>query len=111
VILDNTDAYVFCYACGLRMPYYQVWRWAGSAWEMVRLSDLPDTAPAEVRDLNNRAVELVGGGFWQEGQAMIAEAAAQAPEEPSVIWNKLLIDLKAEALGSQLYPDAYPLIS
>jgi hypothetical protein len=61
--------------------------------------------------LNNRAVELVGGGFWQEGQSMIAEAAAQAPEEPSVIWNKLLIDLKAEALGSQLYPDAYPLIS
>jgi hypothetical protein len=110
VLLDASDPYVFCYACGVRYVQYQVLRWNGSQLVPVELTPLPDSAPADVRDLNNQAVELAGAELWKEAQASAEKALALAPQDPTVIWNAALIRLHAEAYQSQLKDSPYPLL-
>jgi hypothetical protein len=110
VLLDASDPYVFCYACGVRYVQYQVLRWNGSQLVPVELTPLPDSAPTDVRDLNNRAVNLAGAELWKEAQATAAQALALAPQDPTVIWNAALIGLYAEAYQSQLKDSPYPLL-
>ena len=46
VRLDDTDAYVFCYACGLREVGFQVARWNGANLVMAPLARLAPSALA-----------------------------------------------------------------
>jgi len=110
VLLDASDPYVFCYACGVRYIQYQVLRWNGSQLVPVELTSLPDSAPADVRNFNNLAVKLAGAELWKEAQAAAEKALALAPQDPTVIWNTALIRLRAEAYQSQLKDSPYPLL-
>jgi tetratricopeptide (TPR) repeat protein len=94
----------------VRYIRYQVLRWNGSKLVLVELTLLPDSAPAEVRDLNNRAVKLAGAELWKEAQATAGQALALAPQDPTVTWNAALIRLHAEAYQSQLKDSPYPLL-
>ncbi len=73
VVLDATDHYVFCYACGVRLVNYQVQRWDGQKMVEVKLQLLPESAPAELRALTHQAVELAQAGFWKDAQATISQ--------------------------------------
>jgi len=110
VLLDASDPYVFCYACGVRYVQYRVLRWNGSQLVPVELAPLPDSAPTDVRDFNNLAVKLAGAELWKEAQATAEKALALAPQDPTVIWNAALIRLHAEAYQSQLKDSPYPLL-
>jgi hypothetical protein len=110
VLLDASDPYVFCYACGVRYVQYQVLRWNGSQLVPVELTPLPDSAPTDVRDLNNQAVKLAGAELWKEAQATVGQALALAPQDPTVTWNAALIGLYAEAYQAQLKDSPYPLL-
>lgn len=107
-VLDATDAYVFCYACGVRLEQFTVLRWNGSEMAEVTLTPLAESTPAELRELNDRAVELAEAGLWKDAQATIEEAQALAGGDETVAWNAALIDLTAEAREN---PDSpYPLL-
>ena len=114
VVLNTTENYVFCYACGVRLQHGVVLRWNGEALEQVELAPLPPMAPAELADLNNRAVELAGGELWKDAQATIAEAALLAPADLEVAeilrWNEIVIDLIASARAEQVEQGTYPLL-
>jgi len=110
VLLDASDPYVFCYACGVRYVQYRVLRWNGSQLVPVELAPLPDSAPTDVRDFNNLAVKLAGAELWKEAQATAERALALAPQDPTVTWNAALIRLHAEAYQSQLKDSPYPLL-
>jgi hypothetical protein len=122
VVLNQTENYVFCYACSVRLPMFQILRWDGQQMVPLSLTPLPETAPADLRQLNDRAVELAQAELWQEAQATIAAANAagsaadsaadtQAPESQSTVaWNAILIDLVAEARAEQALTGIYPLL-
>jgi hypothetical protein len=110
VLLDASDPYVFCYACGVRYIQYRVLRWNGSQLVPVELTPLPDSAPADVRDSNNLAVQLAGAELWKEAQAAAEKALALAPQDPTVVWNAALIRLYAEAYQAQIKDSPYPLL-
>jgi hypothetical protein len=110
VLLDASDPYVFCYACGVRYIQYRVLRWNGSQLVPVELTPLPDSAPADVRDSNNLAVKLAGAELWKQAQAAAEKALALAPQDPTVVWNAALIRLYAEAYQAQLKDSPYPLL-
>ncbi len=110
VLLDASDPYVFCYACGVRYIQYSVLRWNGSQLVPVELTPLPDAAPADVLNFNNLAVKLAGAELWKEAQPAAEKALALAPQDPTVIWNAALIRLHAEAYQSQLKDSPYPLL-
>jgi hypothetical protein len=114
VVFDWTEYYVFCYACGVRLPMFGILRWDGERLVPVQLATLPETAPADVRELNDRAVALAGAELWKEAQATMAQvgtAAVQDAELRSILaWNRVLIDLNAGARAEEARSGVYPLL-
>jgi hypothetical protein len=110
VVLDRSENYVFCYACGVRLPSYQVLRWDGAQLVEVDLTPLPEPAPTDVRRLTNRAVELAQAGLWKDARTTIAQAQALQPKDPTVGWDAALIRLHADAREEQARSGPYPLL-
>ena len=110
VVLNATDPYIFCYACGVRLYAAQILRWDGTQLTPVTLAPLPEDAPADLRDLNNRAVALAEANLYPAALSLIEEALTLAPEDPTVYWNAQEIRLYAE--NRLAYVDGgYPILS
>ena len=97
VILDTTDYYVFCYACGARLAQYDVLRWNRNRMEPVVLKKLPAGSPAELSRLNDLALTQVQGGLWKEAMAAVDEGRQLKLDDPTFEWNGIVIELNAEA--------------
>jgi hypothetical protein len=112
VLLDASEYYVFCYACGVRRVQYEVYRWDGAQMVRVMLSPLSEAAPAEVREFNDNLVALAQAGLWKDALAMLPEAAAFSYSEPAFSWNLAYIRLNAEARKAEAEGEspAYPLL-
>ena len=118
VVLNATEYYVFCYACGVRHPYFSVYAWMGDQLLPVEISALMmgqrGTPPDEA---NSRAVQLAQAGLWPDALAAIKEAVTLAgaddPPTPtgSLRWNDALIQLNADAQLASLQSSPYPLLS
>ena len=118
VVLNATEYYVFCYACGVRHPYFSVYTWLGDEMLPVEVSALMmgqrGTPPDEA---NSRAVQLAQAGLWPDALAAIKEAENLAgdddPPTPtgSLRWNAALIQLNHDAQLAALQDSPYPLLS
>lgn len=115
VLIDASEYYVFCYACGVRRVDYQVWRWDGSQMSPVTLAPLPADAPAALQTANDQAVALADAGLWKDALATLDEALALGESDPSDTfhWNEIAIRLNATAKQAEISEDpmAYPLLS
>jgi putative hemolysin len=118
IVLDATEPYIFCYACGVRHPYFAVYTWLGDALAQIEISDLmmgQRGTPAD--EANSRAVALAEAGLWPDALAAIDEAVALAGDDDppaasgSLRWNQALIRLNHDALLSAANESAYPLLS
>jgi hypothetical protein len=110
VVLDQSDPYVFCYACGVRFYKYQVLRWDGSKLSEVKLTLLPDSAPADLRAANNQAVTLAQAGLWKDAQEVISKTIALKSSDTTVAWNTALIKLHSDPFAKQAANGPYPLL-
>lgn len=114
VILNQTENYVFCYACSVRLPQYQVLTWDGQDLVEVQLSPLPSSAPEELREANDLAVELAMAQLWKDAQEAMAQAVSLAGEDgelaETVAWNAALIDLHADARAEQASQGIFPIL-
>ena len=115
VVVDATDYYVFCYACGVRAVYDSVLRWDGEGLTRVELQPLPKTAPIRLRTLNNRTVRLAEAGLWKDALANLDKLEAAAAFDPNSVvgWNVGLIRHNGEArrAAAQAPEQAYPLMT
>ncbi len=111
VVLDATEHYVFCYACGVTRPQYSVLAWDGKQLSEVKLSLLTDASATDLRQLNDEAVRLAQAGLWKDAQTNIAKAAALKSDDPVVKWNAALIELHAQAYQDQIKAESYPLLN
>jgi hypothetical protein len=111
VILNQSDEYVFCYACNVRYVAWKVLRCDEQGCSEVTLSGLPDSAPAEVRALNDQAAALAKAGLWKDAQAAIERALASGVYYPTLATNAALIRLHVEALERQVREGGYPLLA
>jgi hypothetical protein len=110
VVLDATDYYVFCYACGVREINYTVMRWDGQQMAGVKLAPLPATRPGELHDLTNQAIALAQAGLWKDAQAAITQTLLLQQDNPDATWAAGLIRLTASARAEQAQSGAYPLL-
>lgn len=110
VILDHTNSYVFCYACGVRYFNFSVLRWDGTQLVEQALTPLHDSAPTAVRDYTNRAVELANAGLWRDAEVASAKAWELSPDDQQVVWNAALIRLETAAWLEQIRFAPYPLL-
>ncbi len=115
VVLDQSDPYIFCYACGARKVQFQVLYWDATQGklEAAELEPLPAGLPESVTGPANRAVELARAGLWKGAYARIREASEAAQGVPgdktALKWDEVIIRLHAEALAETLTIE-YPLI-
>ncbi len=111
VVLDATEYYVFCYACGVRLYNYSVLRWDGAQMVPVVPAELGGDAPAELVELNNRAVELAKAGLYKDALAVVDNMEALGVDDPTAAWNARLIRLTGERRAEQPSGNsAYPLL-
>jgi Tol biopolymer transport system component len=112
VVLDVSDDYVFCYACGVRYPQYNILRWDGTRLAPVTLTPLTESAPEALRTANAQAMALVAAGLWKEAVAVIDEAIALGEEDPIFEWNAVYIQYNAAAKAAAAEDEAgYPLLN
>jgi len=106
VILDQSDAYVFAYASGVRLVNYELLRWNGSELETVGLVCCQGSG--EAWELNDRAVTVAEAELWQDARELIGRARSQAPGDEIIAWNAALINLIAGGRENAIGP--YPLL-
>lgn len=118
VVLDTTERYVFCYACGVSAPYFQVYTWDGKQMRPVAIAPLGQAEQDQPYwRPNNEAVRLAEAGLWAEALARVDEAVqAAGAADPltaagSLRWNQALIKLDHDAYLKALQASAYPLLS
>lgn len=107
VRLDDTDAYVFCYACGVREVGFQVARWNGANLVMAPLAGLAPSALSPAGSAVDFAIDLTGANLWSDAIDAIDLAAHLAPDDPTIEWNAILIRAQAaerEAAAGEVYP-------
>jgi hypothetical protein len=107
VILDLSEPYVFAYAAGVRLVNYHVLTWNGSQLMPVELTRLDETAPVELRDLNNRAIDLAQANLLLDAELAIEGARALDPANQTVAWNAILINT---VLRGRQQVQVYPLL-
>ena len=120
VVLDASDYYVFCYACGVVDIGFQVFAWDQANGRMLERQIEPmlmGQSGHPARDLTNEAVALAQAGLWQDAAAVIerAKQAAANVQPPftndTVDWDYGLIKLHAGALADAAANSGYPLLS
>ncbi len=111
VVFNETDNYVFCYACSVRYPRYRVLRWDGSRLVEVPLTPLAGSAPQGLQQLTNRAVELAKAGLWKDAQAAAGQAQALGVKNATATWDAAIIRLHAEAFADLVREGTYPLLN
>jgi hypothetical protein len=110
VVLDATDYYVFCYACGVRKISYTVLRWDGQKMAEVKLAPLPAAQPGELYNLTSQAITLAQAGLWKDAEAAISQTVLLQQDNPDALWAAGLIRLTATARAEQAQSGAYPLL-
>lgn len=111
VVLNATDPYVFCYACGVRLYNISILRWNGAQLLPVELTRLPDDTVADLRDANNRAVELAEASLFPDALPLIDEALSYAPNDERVYWNHQFIHALAQGRADYAFSTPFPLIN
>lgn len=112
VLLDASDPYVFCYACGVRLVQWAIERWDGTQMISVTLAALSADAPAEVATFNQELLDLAQAGLWKEVLIKLDEAAALSYTEPALAWNLIYARLNGEARQAATANEpAYPLLA
>ncbi|HUX87124.1 MAG TPA: hypothetical protein VMW65_08990 [Chloroflexota bacterium] len=112
VVLDQSDNLIFCHACGVTRFSFKVLDWNGSTMVPLNLTPLPVSAPADLRNPTNRAIQLARAGLWQEAEATIAPVSARttAAKDPVLAADAGLIRLSAETFAKQAQNGPYPLL-
>jgi hypothetical protein len=112
VVLDQSDYYVFCYACGVVEVFYRLVRWDGSRLVDVALEPLPDTAPADLRAINDEVITLAQAGLWLDASILAGQMDDMHVDNqhPTATWNSTLIRLIADGRAEHARMGEYPLL-
>lgn len=112
VLLDATDYYVFCYACGVRAVSWSPYRWDGIQMVPVVLTELSAAASEPAQGFNKRLLALAEAGLWKDAQALLAEGGILSYREEALEWNQVYVRVNAEARQEVATGEsAYPLLS
>jgi tetratricopeptide (TPR) repeat protein len=111
-IIDQSDFYVFCYACNVIEVAYELMRWDGEQMVQVVLEPAPETAPDPLQQAMDDAIMLAQAGLWQDAEILAEEAAQLNRDDPdeTITWNTLLIRLIAEGRADHARTTEYPLL-
>ena len=111
LLLNNSDPYIFCYACGVKQYWAQLFYWDGQTLVEVTPAHLGDEYSADLRAFNDRAAEFAAASLFADALAQIEQAEAIAPENTTVSWNAIWIRHHLEASRQEASASLYPLLN
>jgi hypothetical protein len=118
VVLDQSDYYVFCYACGVRKIMYQVFYWDFPNRRMLeaRIDYYYMGQPQPMRDVLNPAVDMANAGLWKDALVQITQARELLPSYPesdavALGWDYALIKLHADTMAADIATSPYPVLA
>lgn len=111
LLLNNSDPYIFCYACGVRQYWAQLYYWDGQTLMEVTPTPLAEDQPEELRAFNDRAAALAAASLFADAWEQIEQAEAIAPEDATVAWNAIWIRHHLEASREEASSSSYPLLN
>jgi len=111
VLLNASDPYVFCYACGVRLVQWQINRWDATQMISVTFETLSDSAPTDVNAFNDKLIALAQAGLWQDALATLEEAGIFSYTEAALQWNLIYVRVNGEARRAATTDSAYPLLT
>ena len=110
VLLDTTENYIFCYACGVRRFDLIAYQWDGSTFKARDLEPLSAQAPAELRTAVERAIAQAQAGLWKDASATIDSIQMPAQKDATLAWDSGLIRQIANGRKQAINDQAYPLL-
>ena len=93
VVLNDSDPYIFCFACATELQRVALYRWTGAQLERVELRAPPDRSDEQVE----RVVALAKADLWREAAAAAIDASRAFPESADVRWLSILVNWTAVA--------------
>lgn len=112
VVLNWSEDYVFCYACGVRIPMFGLYRWDGKQIVEVNLSEIQNHTSNQAVEMNNEAVQLAKAELWMDARSKIIQAKELDGQNSDLIyWNAILINLIADARENAVSESPLPLLS
>ncbi len=94
VVLNDSNPFVFCYACAVEERREQVYRWVDGAYRLVPL-EAPDGLPAELAEAAGRVVRLARADLWREAAALAATTARRGGGRADLRWLSILVNRTA----------------
>lgn len=108
--IDNSDPYIFCYACGVSQYWAQLYFWDGQSFVEVVPTPLSNEYDEKLRELNNRAVELAQASLFADALTQIEQAQAMARGNDTVDWNAIWIRHHLEASRREAAMSKFPVL-
>ena len=111
VVVDDSDPYVFCYACAVELKREILYWWDGSRLVPVDLRAPVGNVPPAVADQVDEVMALAQGSLWRDAALAAIAAARQAPGSPEVRWLSVLVNRTAAARLLHAGSVAQPLLT
>lgn len=110
VVLNATDPYVYCYACGVRAWGEIIYRWVGGEPTAVNLAAVESDSPPVV-DLTERAARYANANLWRRARSTMQLAVIEAPDDLAVRWLQIAIDRTAALRLADAGAEPQPLLT
>jgi hypothetical protein len=110
VILNATDPYIYCYACGVRAWDELIYRWVDADLVEVARVPVPHTDQAVVA-LTSQAAMFARADLWRHAEEVAALAVDAAPGDADVRWLHRAIARVAAARLEDAGASSQPLLT
>ncbi len=110
IVLNATDPYVYCYACGVRAWHEVIYRWMDGELVEVPLAGVAADNQL-VTDLTEVAALYAQADLWQRALDTVMEARAVDPDNAEVFWLATLIERVTGARLGDAGADQQPFIT
>jgi len=110
VVLNATDPYVYCYACGVRAWHEVIYRWMDGELAEIPLAGVAAESQI-ITDLTEVAALYAQADLWQRALDTITEARAVDPRNVEVFWLATLIERVAESRLGDAGADQQPFMT
>lgn len=95
-ILNSSNPYVFCYACGVEEKGELVYRWNGVEYAAVGI-EAPQDLDGDLAEAAEQVARLAGANLWRDAAALAVETSRRAPEHEGLRWLSIAVDRIAAA--------------
>ena len=111
VVVDDSDQYIFCYACATELKQEALYRWIDAGLGRVELRAPPSDPREHADEGMQRIVSLAEADLWREAAAGATALSEQSPLSQGTRWFSILTNRIAAARLAHAGTPGQPLLT